>query len=348
MLRLQDSQHWGTLARIDAYPLKEKLTEVPAPSGPIRARLYIPQGIANPPAMVIAHGVHHLGIEEPRLVALARAMAASGIRVLTPELAALADYKIDSPSIDLIGESARSLSESVGQKVGLLGISFSGGLSLIAAARPQYAPYISFVVSVGGHDDLERVCQFLIANTTLRPDGTTVHMQAHEYGPLILIYSHLEDFFPPADLATAHEALRLLLWEKVGESKKTAELLSPASRQKMDLLYNHNVDALAAEMKQSVARHRAETAPASPHGQLASLCVPVLLLHGSGDNVIPPSELLWLQQEIPKPCLQGALLSPAISHASMQREPSLADKARLVHFMAQLLALADSRQSPPH
>jgi pimeloyl-ACP methyl ester carboxylesterase len=343
LLRIENPQHWGMLATIGAHPLEEKLTEVPTPAGPIRARLYIPQGIANPPAMVIVHGVHHLGIEEPRLVALARAMSASGIRVLTPELAALADYQIDSPSIDLIGYSARHLSASVGQKVGVLGISFGGGLSLIAAARPQHAPYINFVVSVGAHDDLERVSQFLITNTIVRPDGTKLEMQAHEYGPLILIYSHLEDFFPPADIKTAHEALQLLLWEKVDESKKVAALLSPPSRRKMDLLYNHDVDTLAGEMTQAIARHHAETAPASPHGQLGALHVPVLLLHGAADNVVPPSEMLWLQQDIPSGLVKEALISPALSHASMEGGPSLADKARLVHFMAQMLDQADKR-----
>jgi pimeloyl-ACP methyl ester carboxylesterase len=343
LLRIQNPQHWGTLASFDAYPIEEKLTDVPTPAGPIRARLYIPQGVANPPAMVMVHGVHHLGIEEPRLVALARAMSASGIRVLTPELAALADYQIDSRSIDLIGYSARNLSAETGQKVGVLGISFGGGLSLVAASRPQFEPYIRFVVSVGAHDDLERVSQFLITNKASRPDGTTLEMHAHEYGPLILIYSHLEDFFPPADLNTAHDALRLLLWEKVDESKKAAALLSPPSRQKMDLLYKHEEEALDGEMKQAIARHHAEMAPASPHGQLGSLHIPVLLLHGSADNVIPPSEMLWLQHDIPPGFLKEALVSPAISHASMQGEPSLADKARLVHFMARMLELADSR-----
>jgi pimeloyl-ACP methyl ester carboxylesterase len=343
LLRIENPHHWSVLASFDTYSIEEKLTEVPTPTGPIRARLYIPQGIANPPAMVIVHGVHHLGIDEPRLVAFARAMSASGIRVLTPELAALADYQIESRSIDLIGYSARSLSASVGEKVGVLGISFGGGLSLIAAARPQYAPYISFVVSVGAHDDLERVSQFLITNTISRPDGTTLKMQAHEYGPLILIYSHPEDFFPTADIGTAHEALRFLLWEKVNESKKVTEQLSVPSRQKMDLLYKHDEEALAPEMKQAIARHQAEMAPASPHGQLGSLRVPVLLLHGAADNVIPPSEMLWLQQDIPSGLVQDALISPALSHASMDGKPSLADNLRIVHFMAQMLEQADKR-----
>jgi pimeloyl-ACP methyl ester carboxylesterase len=297
--------------------------------------------------MVLVHGVHHLGIEEPRLVAFARALAESGIRVLTPELASLADYHVDRTSVDLIGYSAHTLAASVGQKVGVLGLSFAGGLSLLAASDPRFAPCIRFVVSIGAHDDLERVSQFLIANEIARPNGTTLHMTAYEYGALVLIYSHIGDFFPPADISAAHEALRLLLWEQVDESRKCAESLSPGSRHKMDLLYNHQVELLAGEIGQAIARHRAEMAPVSPHGNLGALHIPVLLLHGAADNVIPPSELLWLQRDVPAADLKSTLISPAISHVSMEGGPSLADRWRLVHFMAEILAFTDDRQPAP-
>src|ERR1039458_8056034 len=63
-----------------SYPIE-------TPTGPqqVRARLYLPPNQANAPAMVIFHGVHHLGIEEPRLKAFATAMAGCGLRVLTPD-----------------------------------------------------------------------------------------------------------------------------------------------------------------------------------------------------------------------------------------------------------------------
>jgi pimeloyl-ACP methyl ester carboxylesterase len=339
LLRIQNPNHTGILANISTYIVEESLTEVTTPTGKIRARLYIPVGVANPPGMVIVHGVHHLGIEEPRLVRFARAMAACGIRVLTPELAALADYQLDLNSVALIGYATRSLSTELGQKVGVLGLSFAGGLCLLAAADQQYERYIRFVISVGAHDDLERVSGFLISNTISGPDGATLRMAAHEYGPLVLIYSHAQDFFPPADLPVAHNALRLLLWEKVDESKKETELLSGPSRQKMELLYKHEPEALDGEMKQAIARHQAEMSPVSPHGHLGSLHVPVLLLHGAADNVIPPSELLWLQEDVPHRYLVNALISPAISHVSMEGEPSFTDKFHLVHFMAQVLQL---------
>ncbi len=346
LFRVQDAQHPGALARLTAHPLDEVLTEVPTPSGPIRTRLYIPKDVPNAPGMVVVHGLHHLGIEEPRLVAFARALSSSGIRVATPELPSLADYRLDRSAVDLIGESARAFSAQVGQKVGVFGLSFAGGLSLLAAADPRFAPYIGFVVSAGGHDDLVRVSQFLIANETTRPDGTILRMTAHEYGALVLVYSHVADFFPPADVPTAHEALRLLLWERVDESRKRAEALSPASRLKMDLLYNHHVEALAGEIREAIDRHQAEMAPVSPHGNLGALRVPTLLLHGAADNVIPPSELLWLRQDVPPAALKSALISPAISHVSMQGA-SLRDQRDLLHFIAQMLDLTKATQPAP-
>lgn len=168
-------------------------------------------------------------------------------------------------------------------------------------------------------------------------------MTAHEYGALVLIYSHIGDFFPPADVLTAHETLRLLLWERVDESKERAETLSPASRLKMDLLYNHQVEALAGEIRQSIVRHRAEMTPVSPHGNLGGLRVPTLLLHGAADNVIPPSELLWLRQDVPPAALKSALISPVISHVSVQGASSLRDRWELLHFVAQMLELTGAR-----
>lgn len=337
LLRIQNPQNPGWLANFDAHAIEATTIEVSGPAGPIRARLYTPIGVKNARAMVVVHGVHHLGIEEPRLVAFARALSMSGIRVLTPEVAELADYHVDPSSIDVIGWSAKGLSESVGQKVGVLGISFSGGLSLLAASELEYESAIRFVMTIGAHDDLERVSEFLVSNRTVRPDGTILQMKAHEYGPTVLIYSHLEDFFPPSDLIVAHQTLQLLLWEKESEARKAAEELSPAARKMMEFIFSHQTAELADQMHRVIGEHREEMAQVSPHGRLNSLHVPVLLLHGREDNVIPPSELLWLESDVPRNQLRGALISPAISHASMEGEPPVADKIRLAHFMSEML-----------
>ena len=75
------------LHRLVTEPFTTRDLTLPLPSGPVRARLYTPTRIANPPSVVVLHGVHHLGIDEPRMIAFASAMASCGIRVAHPRAA---------------------------------------------------------------------------------------------------------------------------------------------------------------------------------------------------------------------------------------------------------------------
>src|SRR5258708_6484318 len=140
LLRLADAKATGVGVRFARHPVQEQLGTAVTPAGPLRYRLYIPQDVENPPGMVLLHGVHHLGIEEPRLVNFAHALAGTGIEVMTPELKDLADYHVSPPTVDQIGISAVILSNQLHQpRVCILGLSFAGGLALLTAARPEYS-----------------------------------------------------------------------------------------------------------------------------------------------------------------------------------------------------------------
>jgi acetyl esterase/lipase len=96
-----------------AYELEEQDLAVPGPEGkPIAARLYCPVGIERPPGMVLLHGIHQLGIRDPRLMGFALALAGSGSIVLTPELEALTEYRVDASGVDVIGAAALDLAGS--------------------------------------------------------------------------------------------------------------------------------------------------------------------------------------------------------------------------------------------
>ncbi len=166
-------------------------------TGPVRARLYTPLEHPNAPALMVLHGVHHLGIDEPRLIAFATAMSACGLRVLTPELPDIKDYRIGTNSIATIGESAEWFSHHLGgEPVGVMGLSFSGGLSLLAAADPQFRHSIKFVFAVGSQDEMQRVATYYRTGEDIRPNGTEELLPPHEYGPLVLEYENLGDFVP--------------------------------------------------------------------------------------------------------------------------------------------------------
>jgi len=318
------------------------------PNGPIRGKLFWPTAVAHPPAVVIAHGVHPDALEEPRLLGFAHAIAANGIAVLAPELKDLASFRISPESIDVIGAAAHHMRERVHQPVGLFGLSFSGGLALIAAADERYAKDVAFVVSVGAHHDMRRVAEFFLTDEAPRPDGSKLHLRAHEYGALVLIYANLNQFFAPADIPYADAALRALVTiEDATAARLKSTGMSPAGRAVLEKILARDRAALLPQLTASIAASEDEMRRVSPSGHLRGLRVPVLLVHGSGDDVVPPTELQWLAREAPAGLVEEALVSPLLSHVDVGDKPGFGDNWRLVHFIAEILEEADSAASRP-
>lgn len=332
---LNDPNAHGVIADFARQPFTEQPGSALVAEGPMKFRLYVPEGGARNGGIVLLHGVHHLGMDDPRLINLARALAGSGVEVMTPELEDLADYRITPRTIDTIGASAVILSTKLKRRVGVIGLSFAGGLSLMAAARPEYKDTIGFVLAVGAHEDMARVARFYATNIETAPDGKEVPLQAHEYGMLILAYAHMEDFFSARDVSAARESLRQWLWEEP-QAMKTAEELSPAGRKTLDLLLHHHQDLRQALLAE-IAQNQAEMDAVSPRGKLGGITAHVYLLHGASDNIVPPQETLWLEQDVPKQALKGVLISRALTHVDAGNGEGFTEKWRLVHFFAGVL-----------
>jgi dienelactone hydrolase len=340
MLRFSDPKAGGVAANFANHPFKEEDGLALTPHGPLRYRLYVPQDVKNPGGVVLLHGVHHLGIEDPRLWNLARAMAGAGVLVMTPELQDLADYRVTARTIDAIGDATVVLSTRMNRSVGLIGLSFAGGLALLAADRKEYSPNIGFVVAIGAHDDMTRVARFFASNIIARPDGTESALAAHEYGVLVLAYAHLEDFFSPRDVPVARQALQQWLWEEQPQALLTATTLSKDGQRKMGELLHHR-DLLQEALLKEITLHKAEMDAVSPHGQVGDMHTPVFLLHGAADTVIPASETLWLAKDIPPAEVKAVLVSQALVHVDMDSRITWQEQWQLVDFMSQVLEATD-------
>jgi len=350
LARVSDPHATGWIANYDVHPVDVRDTTFDFRGQPIPARVYLPRGVGFAPGIVVVHGMHELGIDEPRLVGFARSLAASGFFVMTPLVPDIADYRVTAQSADVIGSAVQSFAQQLAvPKVGVLAISFSGGLALLAASDPQYAPTIAWVASVGGYYDLAHVLRFFATGEAVRPDGTIEHLPPHEYGPLIVIYDEPQDFFSPHDAPIAHDALKLLLSGHGKESEKLTAAMTPSGQAIMQDIYHKQRETLAPSLLAEIARRSDKLAAASPAGHLAFLRAPVLLLHGSDDTVIPPTELLWLERDIPHDYLRAALISPAIGHVEVGSGVKLRDKLSLVLWMASMIRVArttDSSKGP--
>lgn len=342
LIQFLDPHANGLIVRLERHVVDTQEVTLPTDEGDVRARIYVPRGIFNPPGMVLVHGIHHLGIDEPRLMSFARAAASSGFTVLTPEIAALADYHVDGASIDTIGYSAAWLHRKLADSpVTVVGVSFAGGLSLLAARDPRYSPHIRALVLMGAYDSLARVCRFLATSQAELPDGREEPYKAHDYGASVFVYSNLDQFFSAGDLAVAHDALRYWLWEQPANAQALLPRLSPAGRETIEILMARQIDRIRPKMLNVIQADATRLAALSPEGKLADLHTPVFVLHGATDDIIPSTESLWLEKEIPRAELREALITPAFSHVDPDKHAGGMDELRLIDFLAGVLRSAD-------
>jgi hypothetical protein len=151
---------------------------VPTRQGEVAAQWYRPDGRVRRAALLVP-GVHSMGIAEPRLTALAHDLAGSGVAVMTMALPDLMGYQITARSADVIEDAvawmARQPDLAPDGRVGIVGISFAGGLSIVAAGRPSIRDKVAYVVSFGGHGDLGRVLKYLATGEAVQAPGVATH-----------------------------------------------------------------------------------------------------------------------------------------------------------------------------
>ncbi len=182
----------------------------------MRARLYEPSG-AHTRAALLTSGLHASGIDEPRLVRLAQQIAGSHIAVVTPDIPELSRFEIAPAITDAIEEAGGWLASDAtlapDHTAALMGISFSGGLSVVAAGRPSLRGRVAYVFSLGGHDDLTRVLRYLCTGHEPRPmpdvqlgsaarDADFV-LPPHDYGVAVILLSLADRLVPAAQVRAA-------------------------------------------------------------------------------------------------------------------------------------------------
>ncbi len=313
------------------------------------ARLYLPADVRTRP-LLLTGGVHALGIDEPRLVAFAEQLARTGTPVVTPSLPDLKEYLVTPRLTDDIEDAAVAVlaSAAVPQardgRIGLLGISFAGGLSVIAAGRPSLRDRVAFVFSMGGHSRLPPVMRYLC--TGIQPDGRP--HPPHDYGSVILLTNMADDVVPAAQVQPLRAAVHQFLHashvdmfdkpQAVREFEQARALeatLPPEARALMHLVNTRDVPGLGRRLLPHLDRWGQEDA-LSPV-QSPAPKAPVFVMHAQGDDVIPDSEAHALGDYLRS---QGTPVrvhvTPMLNHAEVKRAPGVGELVALVRMWAEM------------
>lgn len=354
----------GWLKTIAASGASPYVTDPPATidtrHGPVPMRIYRPARRITRTAL-LTPGVHAMGIDEPRLKSLAGDLAETGIAVVTIALPDLMRYRFTPEAVDQIEDAAAWVATrsdlAPDGKVGLMGISFAGGLSVVAAGRPAIRDKAAYVLSFGGHGDLQRVLRFLCTGLEPlppgAPPGTAPHFRApHDYGVAVILIG-LADRVVPADqvdalrrgLETFLTASQLTLVDMelatktFSESQAIAASLPEPSKTLMEYVNARDTRALGARLLpvlDAIGDEEYPPALSAEHSPAPS--APVYLLHGADDTVIPAVETRLLAHHLEGQATKvRALLSGLITHAEVDRSAAAAETWALVGFWATLL-----------
>jgi dienelactone hydrolase len=347
------------IADADTRAVEEHDATIPTPRGPMRARVYEPAGSHRRAALLVS-GLHSSGIDEPRLVRLARALAASGLAIVTPDIPELSRFEITPAIPDAIEQAGGWLASASGlaadRKVGLMGISFSGGLSIVAAARPSIASHVESVFAFGGHDDLPRVLRYLCTGSEPYPPhqlgggaGQPFVKAPHDYGVAVILLGVAERVVPRAQVEPLRAAVgRFLLASALDSNvdkqqaarefaalRQTAKRMPEPSATLLRYVNDRDVVHLGARLLPYVSFYGGD--PSLSVSKSPRPSVPIFLLHGTNDNVIPAIESEYLAEDLRGHARVRMLLSGLISHAEADRPPHLGDILQLAGFWGDLL-----------
>ena len=344
-----------TLAELQAHEIvKEPRHLVPTRHGTVPAQFYRPVNGASRSVLLVP-GIHSMGIDEPRLTALAEDLAATGLTVMAMALPDLQRYRITPNATDVIEDAVAWMAAqrelAPDGLVGMAGISFAGGLSVVAAGRDSIRGKVAFVFSFGGHADLPRVMRYLATGKAAEVPGI-VTPPPHDYGVAVILYGLADRGVVPAEQVEALRAgvetfllasqLTLVSMDQANatfaKAREMAKALPEPARTFMNYVNDRAVNKLGPALVPFLDGLGAETPTLSPARAPVAPAAPVYLLHGDGDTVIPTTESVVLAEHLES---QGAdvrlLLSGLITHAEVDRSAAASETWKLVNFWADVL-----------
>jgi len=279
----------------------------------LEALVYQRSGSNPKHAVMLLSGVSELGCYHPRLVALSRTLADKGFLVLTPDIEMFRRFEVSPDAIGEIlfwYEEISQLRRARGARgAGIIGISFSVTLALMAAARPEIRDSVPYVMGIGSYQYLVRCTQTWFASGPRTvAEG---YYPTRFYGKWVVMTAALDMLAKQDERKFLREALLRLLLQK--PPPPMPETLSQEARrwyQRATMPEDRSDPELARAIEihlQPLFRRL------SPDEAASEVRCMVFLAHGAYDDLIPPEESVELRRRM-KQARSYILISPSLTH----------------------------------
>jgi len=316
--------------------IAERVTEDTVAIAPdLSARLYRPLDASGPlPAFVIIHGAIGQGPDDPRIVDLSRALAATGATVVAPVLESLAQFRLDVDDPGRVAATVEWLADqpelAADGKVGIFGISIGGSYGLLASVDDRAAEHVSSIMVFGGYHDLNP----LLAQWLTDPVDTDTVLDPLREGRWLVLLGNIDKAVAENDIPEVSACLQSLLDDL---DCHVSPDVGPRAQVLIDAALSEDAldPTVAARLLGSLT---SEIESLSPSRLLEAPPAPVHLLHAVGDPVVPTTETQLLAATLTS---LGADVSVHITdvfeHVDADSAPPLTESWPLVRFVAVFL-----------
>jgi pimeloyl-ACP methyl ester carboxylesterase len=344
--------------------LREEEVEIQRTDGSVPGTLLRPRGSRKTrPAWVVLHGITRPGRHHPTLLPFVHSLASSGAVVLVPEIP---EWRELSFAPEAATDTVRAAILHLAQEgevrsghMGIMGFSFGVTQALQAGADPEIQEHLGCIAGFGGYHDFQATLRFQFLEEHSWK-GEVFRLTPDPYGRWVVGGNLLPNTPGYQGTEAVVEAL-LTLAREAGEAKwgtreedydpRKDELekgLPPEERALYRTFAPPTGKSPPRELGQALAQALAQQGMQS-HPQLDPLpflphiSLPVRLVHGREDRLIPFSETLRLAAAFPLEADVRTYLTGLFAHSRRDEErPSgghLREQLRFLGMLADLLGL---------
>lgn len=314
---------------------------IQARSGPLQIRMLTPRDLPNAPMIVVVHGFAPHGNQDGMLNILAGRLCRIGLRVVMPNITSEVVGKMSVTEVDDVDDVVRWSALTSGERVSLFGISYSGGMVISAAARPDFANYVKMIFCVAGYNSIDRLGRYYLRDVVMDPD----HHPYEEIPPpgslTPMAFQYLDELVPADDV----EPLRAAMGGGLGAEIPQTATLTVDQRTLLDDVLTVKTPEMRTRYHNLLDRHHAELAAISPMGKVNNIRGSLYVLHGYIDLTIPRGEAEWTEHEAAHNPNVKIVITSWMHHAILDLHAPFREKCRVGYFLSQMLDTA-LRRSP--
>jgi pimeloyl-ACP methyl ester carboxylesterase len=260
----------------------------------LAADLYRPARRASQVPVVFVPGLVEAGKDEPRVAPFAKLLARAGFLVVVPDLPSLRRLRVHPDNLRELGAAIDAVTArpdvAPRGRAGLVGVSYAGGIALLAALDTIRAGRVPFVASIGAHADLDTALFFIATGRTFT-GGRMRMVEPDPYGQLVFLRTFEEVLHAPRDSALLESMAARRIRDPKAPLDDLAPLLGAEARLVYELFEVASPDQAPEVIRRLPPRLRARLDELSPaRRSFSTLRSRLYLAHARDDGTFPVSE----------------------------------------------------------